>query len=164
VPATLAGLGFSDALNAWGLGLGAVVGGLAFTFALHARNVTVQRLVPKDKLKPAYAMDSASYNLGRATAPLLIVAMGLVGISLEWAFAANALSFIVFSVILWRVHMHAKAEPERRSRVRDGFRIASCDSRIMIVLLMVAAVTVRMTRSWCWARRSPSTCTPRRLV
>jgi predicted MFS family arabinose efflux permease len=38
--------------------------------------------------------------------------------------------------------MHAEAEPERRSRVRDGFRIALNDPRILIVLLMVAAVTI----------------------
>jgi MFS family permease len=142
VAATLAGLDLSGLLNAWGLGTGAVVGGLAFTFALPARNVTVQRLVPADKLKPAYAMDTVSYNLGRALAPLLTLVLGLVGISLGWAFAANALSFIAFSVILWRVHMHAQAEPERRSKVRDGFKVARSDRRIMILLLMVAAVTV----------------------
>jgi MFS family permease len=142
VAATLAGLDLGGLLNAWGLCSGAVFGGLAFTFALPARNVTVQRLVTKDKLKPAYAMDTVSYNLGRALAPLLTLAMGLVGISLAWAFAANALSFIAFSVILWRVHIHAQAEPERRSRVRDGFRIARSDRRIRILLLMVAAVTI----------------------
>ncbi len=42
--------------------------------------------------------------------------MGLAGVSFAWSFAANALSFIAFSVILWRVHMHTQAEPERRSR------------------------------------------------
>jgi MFS family permease len=114
VAATLAGLDFGGVLDTWGLGACAVVGGLAFTFALPARNVTVQRLVPRDKLKPAYAMDTVSYNLGRAVAPLLTVAMGLVGISLAWAFAVNAVSFIAFSVILWRVHLHRGAEPERR--------------------------------------------------
>jgi MFS family permease len=142
VAATLAGLDLTGRLNAWGLCSGAVVGGLAFNFALPARNVTVQRLVPKDKLKPAYAMDTVSYNLGRALAPLLILVMGLVGISLSWAFAANALSFIAFSVILSRVHIYAQAEPERRSRVSDGFKIALRDRRITILLLMVAAVTI----------------------
>ena len=69
VAATLAGLDFAGLLNAWVLVAGAIITGLAFTFALPARNVTVQRLVPADKLKPAYAMDSVSYNLGRAVAP-----------------------------------------------------------------------------------------------
>jgi predicted MFS family arabinose efflux permease len=87
-------------------------------------------------------MDSVSYNLGRAVAPLLTMGMALAGISFAWAFAMNAASFIAFSVILWRIHMHAKAEPARRSRVRDGFDIARKDHRILILLLMVAAVTV----------------------
>jgi MFS family permease len=142
VSATLAGFDLAGALNAWGLAAGAVGGGLAFTFALPARNVTVQRLVPKDRLKSAYAMDTVSYNLGRAVAPLLTVFMGVAGISFAWAFALNALSSIAFSVTLWGVHMHAQAEPERRSQIRDGFRIARRDHRTLILLLMVAAVTV----------------------
>lgn len=142
VAATLAGLDFGGVLNEGVLVSGAIIGGLAFTFALPARNVTVQRLVPPDKLKPAYGMDTVSYNLGRALAPLLTITMGVAGISFAWAFTANAVSFIAFSVILWRVHMHSAAEPERRSRVREGFLIACHDRRIMILLLMVAAVTI----------------------
>jgi MFS family permease len=142
VAATLAGLAFGGVLNKWALVTGAIIGGLAFTFALPARNVTVQRLVPPDKLKPAYAMDTVSYNIGRAVAPLLTMAIGLAGVNFAWAFAANAISFIAFSVILWRVRLHATAEPERRSRIRDGFLIARRDGRIMILLLMVAAVTI----------------------
>jgi MFS family permease len=142
VAATLAWVDLAGALNVGVLAVGAIVSGLSFTFALPARNVTVQRLVPSDKLKPAYAMDSVSYNLGRAVAPVVTMVMSLAGINLAWAFAANAVSFMAFSVILWRVHMHAKAEPIRRSRVRDGFTIVRRDRRIMILLLMVAAVTV----------------------
>lgn len=142
VSATLAGLDFSGMLSVRVLVIGAIISGQAFTFALPARNVTVQRLVPPDRLKPAYAMDTVSYNLGRAIAPVLTIGMGLSGISFAWAFAANAASFIAFSLILWLVHMRAEAEPERRSRIGDGFLIARSDSRIIILLLMVAAVTV----------------------
>lgn len=142
VAAALAGLDFAGLLNAWVLVAGAIIAGLAFTFALPARNVTVQRLVQADKLKPAYAMDSVSYNLGRALAPVLTIGMDLLGISFGWAFAANAVSFIAFSGILRLVNMRAEAEPERRSRVRDGFRIARHDNRILVLLLMVAAVTI----------------------
>lgn len=142
VAATLAGLDFDGVLNAWLLVAGAILGGLAFTLALPARNVTVQRLVPLDRLQPAYAMDTVSYNLGRAAAPLVTMAIGLAGVHFAWAFAANALSFLVFSVILWKVLLRVAAEPERRSRIRDGFQITRGDGRIMVLLLMVAAVTV----------------------
>ena len=142
VAATLACLDFSGLLTVRVLVIGAIISGQAFTFALPARNVTVQRLVTPDRLKPAFAMDTVSYNLGRAIAPVLTMGMGMAGISFAWAFAVNAASFVAFSVILWRVHMRAEAEPERRSRVTDGFLIARADSRIIILLLMVAAVTV----------------------
>jgi MFS family permease len=142
VAAALAGLNFDGLLNAWTLVAGAILTGLAFTFALPARNVTVQRLVLPCQLKPAYAMATVSYNLGRALAPLLAIAIGLSGVNYAWAFAANAVSFIAFAAILTRVRMGAEVEPGRRSRVRDGFRIARQDRRILILLLMVAAVTV----------------------
>jgi MFS family permease len=142
VAAALAGLDFDRLLNAWVLVAGAILGGLAFTLSLPARNVTVQRLVPPDKLTPAYAMDTVSYNLGRAVAPIVTMTIGLAGVNFAWAFAANALSFLAFSMILWRVLLRAASEPERRSRIRDGFQIARNDGYIMVLLLMVAAVTV----------------------
>jgi predicted MFS family arabinose efflux permease len=141
VTATVAGLDFAGLLNVSILVIGAIIGGLAFTFALPARNVTVQRLVPADRLKPAYAMDTVSYNLGRALAPLLTMTIGLAGVNFAWAFAANSASFIAFSVILCRTSMQGEAKPKRRSKVKDGFRIARQDGRIQILLLMVAAVT-----------------------
>jgi MFS family permease len=142
VAATLAGLDFAGLLRIRVLIIGAIISGLAFTYALPARNVTVQRLVQSDELKPAYAMDSVSYNLGRALAPMLAVGMDLLGISFAWDFLTNALSFVAFSGILWLVNMRAETEPQRRSRVLDGFKIARSDKRILVLLLMVAAVTV----------------------
>jgi MFS family permease len=143
VAALLAILDFCGALNAWFLGAGAIAGGLAFTLALPARNVTVQQLVDQDKLQPAYAMDTVSYNLGRAIAPLLTVSLAVGGISFGWAFTANAVSFVAFSIILGRVNLSAPVkEARRKSGVRDGFRIARSDRRLLILLLMVAAVTV----------------------
>jgi MFS family permease len=142
VAAVLSAADFAGLLNVWGLVIGAAFTGLAFTFALPARNITVQRLVPRGRLKSAFAMDSVSYNLGRAVAPLLTMAMAWTGISFAWAFAVNAASFIIFSVILWRIDRGAEPEPGQRSRVRDGFMIARKDRRILILLLMVAAVTI----------------------
>lgn len=142
VAATLAGFDFAGLLTSRVLVAGAIVSGLAFTFALPARNVTVQRLAPADKLKPAFAMDSVSYNLGRALGPLLTIAISLLGASFGYAFVVNSVSFIAFSGMLWVVNMRAEPEPERRSRVRDGVRIAWSDRRIRTLLFMVAAVTI----------------------
>ncbi|HEX4830594.1 MAG TPA: MFS transporter [Trebonia sp.] len=141
VAAALAGLEFAGHLGEWMLAGGALLSGLCFTFALPARNVTVRRLVPPNQVRAAFALDSVSYNLGRAIAPLMSV--GLVFLAgYGWAFLGNAVSFAVFTVILWKVGQGGSAEPERRSRITDGFRIASGEGRIIILLLMVAAVTI----------------------
>ena len=138
----LAALALGGYLTEWWLVAGAILSGLSFTFALPARNVTVQRLVPATEIRAAYVMDAVSYNLGRAIAPLLTVAIGATRFDYAWAFAANALSFGFFTVILCLTRPGGTPEPKVRSRVIDGFMIAWHDRRIMILLLMVAAVTV----------------------
>jgi hypothetical protein len=140
---TLAGLQFAGHLDEIGLVSGAILSGLAFTFALPARNVTVRRLVGGDEIaaRAAFVMDAVSYNLGRAVAPLLSIAV-VHWFGYGWAFAGNALSFVIFTVILWMAGRFGTTERRQRSRVMDGFRIAASDGRIWVLLLMVAAVTV----------------------
>jgi MFS family permease len=142
VAAVLGCLEFEHRLNGWWLGAGALLSGICFTFALPARNVTVRRLVFEEKeVRPAFAMDSVSYNLGRAIAPLMSIAL-VHWVGFGWAFVGNSASFAIFTAILWGVGRSGSAEPERRSRIMDGFRVAASDARIMILLLMVAAVTI----------------------
>jgi MFS family permease len=138
----LAVLDLSGKLTEESLVAGAILSGLAFTFALPARNVTVQRLVRPDQTRPAYVMDAVSYNIGRAAGPLLTMAVGPTGNNFAWAFIANALSFVVFTLVLWWADQHGTEEPKVRSRVMAGFKIARTERRIMILLLMVAAVTI----------------------
>ena len=109
--ATLAGLDFGGLLNVGSLIVGAIITGLAFTFALPARNLTVQRLVHGDKLKPAFAMDSVSYNLGRASGTAVRSRWALTGVNFAWAFAVNAVTFIAFSLILWRIACARRPSP-----------------------------------------------------
>lgn len=137
--AIMAALVFTGRLDEAGLIFGAIVVGLTFTFALPARNVTVRRLVP-EKTRAGYAMDSVSYNLGRAVGPPLGVGI-IATIGFGYVFAINAASFLIFTVVLW-LTVRGTSEPERRSRVRDGFLVAFRDHRILIVLVMVVAVTV----------------------
>ena len=53
IAATLASLEFAGHLDEIGLVSGAILSGLAFTFALPARNVTVRRLVAATRSEPA---------------------------------------------------------------------------------------------------------------
>jgi MFS family permease len=149
ITATLAGLEFSGSLTVSWLFAGAVAIGLAFTFALPAMSVTVAGLVSKYErdqplaTKRALAMDSVSYNLGRALAPLLSVLL-FVTVGVGWAFALNADSFFFFIIVLLMLRQRSTRPEINRSpsAAMNGFRIAWHERRIMILLLMVAAVTV----------------------
>jgi predicted MFS family arabinose efflux permease len=141
---TLAGLEFGHVLTRFWLVAGALLIGLAFTFALPALSVTVASLVPPTETKRALAMDSVSYNLGRALAPVCAVLI-FTRVGFGWAFGLNAISYGFFTVVLLCLRRRAKTagkSENNRSRVRNGFRIAWDDRRIMVLLLMVAAVTV----------------------
>jgi MFS family permease len=156
IAGSLAALEFTGRLHEGLLVAGAIVIGLAFTFALPARNITVRRfvaeqetelvaeqeteLVAEQETKAAYAMDSVSYNLGRALAPPLGVGL-IAAFGFGYAFAANAASFLIFTVVLV-VAGKGSSEPVMRSRVWDGFLTAWHEGRIMILLLMVVAVTI----------------------
>jgi MFS family permease len=141
ITAGLGWLEFAGRLSEWPLTAGAFLSGLCFTFALPARNVTVRRLTEGAEVKAAFTMDSVSYNLGRAIAPLMsILLVRCAGYG--WAFVANSASFAIFTVILGVVGRDGYAERTRRSRIMAGFQIARSDGRIMILLLMVAAVTI----------------------
>ena len=139
--ALMAALAFAGPINTWWLGCGAIASGLAFTFALPARNVTVRRLVPAQDIRPAFAMDSVSYNMGRAIAPPISVLL-ITTLGYGWAFAANAVSFLVFAGCVLLAGHGQPAERRERSQLRDGFAVSVHDRQIAVLLLMVAAVTV----------------------
>jgi MFS family permease len=144
----MAGMVFYGPFSAWWLACGAVLSGLAFTFALPARNVTVRRLVSAEKIEAAFALDSVSYNLGRATAPPISVLL-VMTLGFGWAFAANAISFLAFSGCLMllgkrspRNNRGVEPEQRKRSQLKDGFVTARGNWKITVLLLMVAAVTM----------------------
>ena len=139
--ASMAALAFAGLMHTRWLGCGAIASGLAFTFALPARNVTVRRLVPPMDIRPAFALDSVSYNLGRAIAPPISVLL-ISTVGSGWAFAANSASFLVFAGCLVLAGHGQPTESLGRSQLRDGFKLAFHDWQIVVLLLMVAAVTI----------------------
>lgn len=132
---------FTGHLTETSLIIGATAIGLCFTFALPARTVTVRTLVAEEEVKAAMAMDAVSYNLGRAVAPLLSVVV-ITTIGFGWAFGINAISFVIFSVVLFLLPERHAAQVQQRRAVLTGFKVALTRPKILILLLMVAAVTV----------------------
>jgi hypothetical protein len=81
-------------------------------------------------------VDSVSYNLGRPIGPLISIAL-VYWISYAWAFVGNAISFVLFTIILWMV-ARGSGRAGTKLTGTGRLRIASRDGRIMILLLMVA--------------------------
>lgn len=137
----LAVLRFSGALTERSLIIGALGLGLAFTFALPVQTAMVPRLVPEADTKAAMAMNSVSYNIGRALAPVLCIVV-VTFIGLGWAFALNALSFVIFAATLLVFRPDRVDRPAERASVWTSFLLSVQHPRIMLLLAMVAAVTI----------------------
>jgi MFS family permease len=139
VAGALAYLQFNGRLTERPLVIAALVMGLAFTFALPVQTALVPRLVPPEDTKAAMAMNSVSYNAGRTLAPALCVAL-IATVGAAWAFALNAISFLIFAVVIIAVHPHSSPQQEQQAWL--GIRIAVWRPRILLLLAMVAAVTI----------------------
>jgi len=147
IAATMACLQFAGALNLRLLMAGALGIGLAFTFALPLQTALVPSLAAEADTKAALAMNSVSYNAGRTVGPVLCVAL-FASVGSGWAFALNAISFIVFTAVIvaiqpGRLAGRGNGAPSARNpRDWSGLRVALGQPRILLLLAMVAAVTV----------------------
>jgi len=122
--------------------IGATGLGLIFTFALPIQTELVPRLVPESRASTAaaMAMNSVSYNLGRAVAPVICVLVVITD-GFAWAFAANAISFLIYLVLLVAIRPRPASHMPQRVRAREGFLVAFGEPRVLLLLAMVAAVT-----------------------
>ena len=143
VTAIVAVLQFTNSLSEMDLFAAAFAIGLMFTFALPAQSALIPALVPDNSAdsKAAVVMNSVAYNAGRMVAPAFTVLI-VITAGFWWVFALNAATFAFFVVILRNVKPLALVPMSGVSRVRDGILIARADRRIIILLLVVAAVTL----------------------
>jgi MFS family permease len=122
----VAGLTYADLIDKWIL-LGLVVYlGIMHAFHTAGRLSLVPNLVPKEDLTPAIAINSMIYNVGRfigpAAAGLIILYFGVIA-----AFVFNAITFIVFFIVLVRIkmvrleHDPAGSKGSMLSDIREGF-------------------------------------------
>jgi predicted MFS family arabinose efflux permease len=126
--------------EAW-LIAGAFSLGLAYSFALPAFPVLVPALVPPNEIRASLAMNSVSYNVGRAVAPVLAVLI-VTTVGYTWAFLLNGASFLILAAALSRLPEPQRIPPSAPAKVMDGFRMARKDRRILLLLMMVAAITI----------------------
>jgi MFS family permease len=143
ITGTVAILQFAGALSEPLLFIAAFTVGLMFTFALPAQSALIPALVPDRSAdtKAAVVMNSVAYNAGRMVAPactvLIIVTAGF------WCvFALNAVTFAIFVRVLRKLKPLSPVPMSGKSRVRDGLHVVRADRRILVLLMVVAAITL----------------------
>lgn len=124
-----------------GLAAGAFALGMAYCFALPAFSVLVPTLVPEAETRAAMAMNSVSYNIGRAIAPLVAVLV-VTTIGFSWVFILNAGSFSVLALVLLKLKPQRDLVGSHSGKVLAGFKLAKKNRSIWLLLAMVAAVTL----------------------
>jgi MFS family permease len=140
IAGVLACLKLTDHLTVPALACGALLTGLATTFALPVQTTLLSALVRPDESKAALAMNSASYNFGRTAAPALCLAI-MATIGAAWDFAFNGLSFLVFAAVVAACCPARTTVRQHVVRPRGVASIALRRPRILLLLAMVAAVT-----------------------
>jgi predicted MFS family arabinose efflux permease len=141
VAGSIAYLQWAGQLSRWPLVAGALCLGLLFAFALPVQTAFVPKLVKDADGEAAMTMNSVSYNAGRAVAPAICVVV-IITIGFTWAFAFNAISFLIFAGMLAKIRLDQSGTPAQPARARDGLVEALIRPRIMLILAMVAAVTL----------------------
>jgi predicted MFS family arabinose efflux permease len=138
--ALLATLIFAGSVKIWELIVIEALFGTAEAFFRPAANGLLPQTVPEQEIQQANGLSSLSNNIGEFLGPAL--ATGLVlGLGAGWAFALDAVTFLISAALLMRVRPRRRAvaepaEEEQRvgvwAEVREGF------------------AEVR-SRSWVWA-------------
>ena len=122
--ALLALLIFTGAVEIWHLVVIEALFGTAEAFFRPAFSGLVPQTVPEAELQPANALIALVNNAAEFAGPALATAL-VLGVGAGWAFALDALTFLVSAAFLARVRPRTRgAEPERTSmltELREGW-------------------------------------------
>ena len=134
----LAGLVFSDRVEAWHIILLSFGQGIALAFDAPARHAFVVDMVGHEELSNAIALNSTIYNTALVVGPAIGgIIYALVGPA--WCFLLNGISFLAIIILLWFMHLQA-ARPVIHSHsaiweLLEGFRYVRSDRVIRTILL-----------------------------
>jgi MFS family permease len=134
------------------IGVGLIVAltafqGVVVAFNQPARLALVPSLVPQPDLGAAVAINSVVFNLARFIGPMF-AGLAIVWSGVAAAFAANALSYVVFMIALARIHIppgEAESSAAPRSflaEVRDGIRYTVTHPLIGTLFALLIAIGI----------------------
>jgi len=106
VTAVFATVIFTGHAHVWNIALFSLLTGVAWAFNMPVRQSVVPKLVPRESLMNAMALNSAGFNVTRIVGPslagLLIAAVGIGG-----NFTLQALAYLGVAAMVWQMHVPA---------------------------------------------------------
>jgi MFS family permease len=147
--ATIAILVFLGWINVWGLLVLTMALGAMHAYHTASRLAMVPNLVPEEDLTPAIAINSLIFNVARFVGPA-VAGVIIAGVGVGPAFTFNALTFVIFLIVLARLEMlRSEHRPGRGGgiifNVTEGIRYAAGHAGIgpLLVMLAVTAFAAR---------------------
>jgi len=139
----LAGLAFFKVITIWEVVVIAFLNGVAMSMNAPSYQALVPRLVKREDLTNAIALNSAQFNMSRILGPSLGgYAMALVGVAGN--FFLNGVSFLAVLWALVRIR-YPDEKPSRHesmwASLRGGFAYLHGESQMRVLLLMTAVVS-----------------------
>jgi MFS family permease len=143
--AATAALILMGTIEPWMVFVGAFVTGSAQAFNQPARSSLVPRLVPRDSMANAIALNSAAFNIMRTGGPSIA---GLVLFATDFG-ELYAMQALVYIWVIWSTsHIQVRTNPERRERpsmltdLFEGFGVVKKDRIILYIMLLSLALFV----------------------
>ncbi|HWA19436.1 MAG TPA: MFS transporter [Devosia sp.] len=120
--------------------------GAAAAFNVPARLALIPSLVPRTELNAAVAVNSVVFNLARFVGPWL-AALLIATAGVDYAFLANALSFVVFWAAMLRVDVASQKQAVAASagmwrEIAEGARYVVQHRGIAAILVLLAATAL----------------------
>lgn len=141
---TLAGL-----MTPWLLLLMNLMAGVVVSFGQPARLSLVRSLVRPEDLPAAVATNSVLWNTARFIGPA-VAGLLIIGVGVGWAFAFNAVTYLVFLLTLNRLNLNVTGGVARKraslfADMREGVAYVAGHPGVgpILLLLIVNAITVR---------------------
>ncbi len=140
----LAGLAWFKVITVWEVAAIAFLNGMAMSMNAPSYQAMVPRLVKREDLTNAIALNSAQFNMSRILGPSLggyaMMAFGVAG-----NFFLNGVSFLAVLWALTRIQYPEEPPPKRESiwsSLRGGFAYLRSERQMLILVWMVVAVSL----------------------
>jgi MFS family permease len=139
----LAGLAWFKVITVWEVAAIAFLNGMAMSMNAPSYQALVPRLVKREDLTNAIALNSAQFNMSRILGPTLGgYAMALFGVAGN--FFLNGVSFLAVLAALLRIDYPQEKRPRHESMwssLRGGFAYLHSERQMLVLMWMTVAVS-----------------------